>query len=210
MRPYKPPQQSRGASKLVALPSVRALRYPAREEVHLLSPGPKKPNHAGFSVVELVFVIVILAILVAILVPALTGHTESARITRDEDNLGEVCNAIEITLANSAVYDYIVNYCTLNPTGITFYVRNSERTDQGVVIQNGDSSQRTATNPVYKVLINSFSTAYYDSASVIFPPSYRLTSKRYAELSDNDAAAAAIHVKLNAEGVIDVTRTLLP
>ena len=175
-----------------------------------MNPSYKKPNHAGFSVVELVFVIVILAILVAVLVPALSGHTESARITKDEDNLNEVCNAIEMTLANPSVYDYIVDYCILMPEGMTLYVRNSTRTDQGVVIQNGNSSQRTSTNPIYTVLINSFSTAYYESASVIFPPSYRMTSKRYAQLSDNDAAAAAIHVKLNAEGVIDVTRVLLP
>ena len=167
-------------------------------------------RNRGFSIIELVFVIVILSILLSILVPALMGHTESARIAKDEDNLDEVCNAIEISLANPAVYDYIVDYCTRNPAGMTLYVRNSANATQGIVIQNGDSSQRTSDNPIYKLLVNSFSTAYFESSSVIFPLSYRMTSKRYADLSDNSAAAAAINVAFNAEGLLSVTRVLLP
>ena len=170
----------------------------------------KKSNCAGFSIIELVFAIIILTILAAILVPAIIGHIESARIARDEDNLDEICNAIEMSLANPQVYDYIVDYCTLNPTGMTLYIRNSAQSNQGIVIQNGDSSQRASTNSVYTVLVNSFSTAYFESHSVVFPTTYRMTSKRYAKLSDNETAAAAINVRFNAEGVLAVTRVLLP
>ena|GEM_PF-3187624 len=169
-----------------------------------------KPDSKGFSIIELVFAIVILSILAAILVPVLMGHTESARIAKDEDNLGEVCNAIEISLANTAVYDYIMSYCTTHPVGMTLYVRNSANANQGIVIQNGDSSQRTADNVVYKLLVNSFSTAYYESGSVIFPFSYRMASKRYAQFSNNSAAAAAITVAFDADGNLSVTRILLP
>ena len=170
----------------------------------------KKSNCAGFSIIELVFAIIILTILAAILVPAIIGHIESARIARDEDNLDEICNAIEMGLANPSVYDYIVDYCTLNPAGMTLYIRNSTQSNQGIVIQNGDSSQRASTNSVYTVLVNSFSTAYFESHSVVFPTTYRMTSKRYAKLSDNETAAAAINVRFNVEGVLAVTRVLLP
>ena len=176
----------------------------------MLALSHSKPDSKGFSIIELVFAIVILSILAAILVPVLVGHTESARIARDEDNLDELCNAIEISLANTTVYDYIMGYCTTHPAGMTLYVRNSANADEGIVIQNGDNSQRTADNAVYKLLINSFSTAHYQSGSVIFPYSYRMASKRYAQLSDNSTAAAAITVAFNAEGLISVTRILLP
>lgn len=52
----------------------------------------------GFSLVELIVVVAIMAVLVGILVPAYLAYVEKTRIQRDESAAGEIFRAAEIVV----------------------------------------------------------------------------------------------------------------
>lgn len=64
----------------------------------------KKINNRGFSLVELIIVIAILAVLVGILAPQLVKYVEQSRRQRDESALDEIKNATQVALSAEDVY----------------------------------------------------------------------------------------------------------
>ena len=62
-----------------------------------------KNNNKGFSLVELIVVIAIMAVLVGVLAPTLLRYVEKSRQQKDESAIGEVVNAINIALADETV-----------------------------------------------------------------------------------------------------------
>jgi type IV pilus assembly protein PilA len=63
----------------------------------------KKMNNKGFSLVELIIVIAIMAILIAVLAPQYLRYVEKSRLQSDNSAIGEVCNAIKVAVANDAI-----------------------------------------------------------------------------------------------------------
>ena len=70
----------------------------------------RKNSNKGFSLVELIVVIAIMAILTAVLAPSLLQYVERSRAQKDDSAMGEVTNAIEIALADQDVYDEVLRY----------------------------------------------------------------------------------------------------
>ena len=64
----------------------------------------------GFSLVELIVVIAIMAVMAAVLAPALLGYVERSRAQKDYSAMGEVTNAIQLSLADQNVYDEMLKY----------------------------------------------------------------------------------------------------
>lgn len=60
----------------------------------------KKGNNKGFSLVELIVVVAIMAVLLGVLVPTLIRHVESSKLGKDKQAIDNVKEAIEIALAN--------------------------------------------------------------------------------------------------------------
>lgn len=58
-------------------------------------------NKKGFTLIELIVVIAILGILAAVLVPRVTGFTESARVSADDANAKMLENVAKIIEADS-------------------------------------------------------------------------------------------------------------
>ena len=63
----------------------------------------KKTNNKGFSLVELIIVIAIMAVLMVVLAPQLLRYVENSRLQRDNSAISEIANAIEIACANENV-----------------------------------------------------------------------------------------------------------
>ncbi len=70
-------------------------------------------KNKGFSLVELIVVVAIMAVLVGILAPAYLSYVEKTRRGTDENTAEEVRHSIEIAAADICVYDEL-------KTGATF------------------------------------------------------------------------------------------
>ena len=66
------------------------------------APGRKKDNK-GFSLIELIIVITIMAILTAILAPQLLRYVEQSRQAKDKTTMDELARAFQLALVASSV-----------------------------------------------------------------------------------------------------------
>ncbi|MCM1105884.1 MAG: prepilin-type N-terminal cleavage/methylation domain-containing protein [Blautia sp.] len=64
----------------------------------------KKRNNKGFSLVELIVVIAIMAVLMVVLAPAMLRYVEKSRVQKDESAAAEVAHAVELALAQEDIY----------------------------------------------------------------------------------------------------------
>lgn len=62
-----------------------------------------KKNNKGFSLVELIVVVAIMAVLVGVLAPSLLRYVEKTRIQKDVSAIDEVMSACEIAMADETV-----------------------------------------------------------------------------------------------------------
>ena len=67
----------------------------------------KKTNNKGFSLVELIVVVAIMAVLMVVVGPQLLRHVEKTRIQRDNSAIAEIANAAKIAMAEQTIYDYV-------------------------------------------------------------------------------------------------------
>lgn len=64
----------------------------------------KKKNNKGFSLVELIVVIAIMAVLMGVLAPTLIGNIEKSRESKDLQNLDSIRQAVVAAMAVEGVY----------------------------------------------------------------------------------------------------------
>lgn len=69
----------------------------------------KKMNNKGFSLVELIIVIAIMAVLMGVLAPQFIKYVESSRKQKDLSAMGEVANAAQIALSVEEVYNAVAS-----------------------------------------------------------------------------------------------------
>ena len=85
----------------------------------------KKKNNKGFTLVELVIVIAILALLVGLLARQYTKYVEKSRKAADADNLEEMVKAVQVYEADTdsdaalAAGDYSIELSTTAPPALT-------------------------------------------------------------------------------------------
>ena len=72
----------------------------------------KKTNNKGFSLVELIIVIAIMAILVGAIAPALIRYIDKSRKSNDVTSAKTIKTAVETALGNEDIYSYLTNITT--------------------------------------------------------------------------------------------------
>ena len=70
----------------------------------------RKNENKGFSLVELIVFIAIMAVMTAVLAPSLLQYVERSRAQKDDSAMGEVANAIQIAMADQNIYDEVLYY----------------------------------------------------------------------------------------------------
>ena len=93
----------------------------------------RKNSNKGFSLVELIVVIAIMAILTAVLAPSLLQYVERSRAQKDDSAMGEVTDAVEIAIADQDVYDEVLRYTCRN--NVSCYVDNSSGSLTGAALE---------------------------------------------------------------------------
>lgn len=73
----------------------------------------KKMNNKGFSLVELIIVIAIMAVLMGVLAPQLLKYVEDSRAQTDLTAMSEVENAAEIALSVEKIYNSVTSGTTV-------------------------------------------------------------------------------------------------
>ena len=114
-------------------------------------------KNKGFSLVELIVVVAIMAVLVGILAPAYLSYVEKTRRGTDENMAEEVRHTIEIATAEINVYDELKG-------GATFTFSNN------TVIANVDTAKAAFTeamNDVYTDKTFSIKSKKYGSKSYV-------------------------------------------
>lgn len=78
-------------------------------------------NNKGFSLVELIIVIAIMAVLIGVLAPQYLKYVEKSRVSTDKQTVAGVVEAVNTVLTDDEVYEKIGSSgsLTLTTTGIT-------------------------------------------------------------------------------------------
>lgn len=118
-------------------------------------------NNKGFSLVELIVVIAIMAVLVGVLAPTLLRYVEKSRQQKDESAFGEFIQAVKIAAADEDAYDNIPD------AGVTFS------------IANGTLTVGTGAN----ITGASYAGAIADEAAATVGDSISFKSKAYSSLT---------------------------
>ena len=99
-----------------------------------------KKNNKGFSLVELIVVIAIMAVLVGVLAPTLIGNIEKSRESKDLQNLDSIRQAVVTAMSDENVYS-----STVPTTG-------------SVTVASGANGASLAFNGTYGTLSTEFGT----------------------------------------------------
>ena len=79
-----------------------------------------RKNNKGFSLVELIVVVAIMAVLVGVLAPAYLKYVENSRVSKDVANVDEAVRAVEVALSDETIFDDITFDATNAPIIITY------------------------------------------------------------------------------------------
>ena len=92
----------------------------------------KKSNNKGFSLVELIVVVAIMAVLVGVLAPAYMRYVEKARLQKDNSAIAEIAEAMKVASADEKVS------AVIDPTnGYTVTIVNDTNADNATVDFSG-------------------------------------------------------------------------
>lgn len=100
----------------------------------------RRTDQKGFSLVELIVVIAIMAVLIGVLAPQFLKYVEKTRLQKDNSALAEIAEAIRIAAANEEVYDELAGgtLCLWS----TREANNAQTFD--LRLQNVEASSRTS------------------------------------------------------------------
>ena len=91
-----------------------------------------KRNKTGFSLIELIVVIAILAVMVLVLAPKLLSYNERSRAEKDNSSMDEVVNAIQLALTDQEIYDEVLRFSTVD--NVSCYVDTNSESNYSKIV----------------------------------------------------------------------------
>lgn len=124
----------------------------------------KKMNNKGFSLVELIIVIAIMAVLMVVLAPQLLKYVEKTRLQKDNSAISEIANAIKVACADEKIINNIpstgVSFATGAGTGAKEFTFSATPATGTTLLENELAS-------VIGTSVKTSSTNYRDSSVAI-------------------------------------------
>ena len=137
----------------------------------------KRLGNKGFSLVELIVVIAIMAVLVGVLAPTLIRNVEKSRESKDAQNMDAIKNALEVSLQNEKVYNEAVP--SSGDPGAVITVEAKDKATTDVTITGTELSA--------------------EMGKTLDTSKTKLTSKKYK------ATGVKVEFKLDTEGHVSVS-----
>lgn len=137
----------------------------------------KKLNNKGFSLVELIIVIAIMAVLIGVLAPQYLKYVDKSRKSADEDNFQTIITAVQVYYSDPDV--------TLPASDLTL------TTDSNGVVTPGGLATALNAQGVNAANITIKSTAY-KGANLVFHVD--ATTETYVFQTNNAALATALGI----------------
>lgn len=132
-----------------------------------------KKNNKGFSLVELIVVIAIMAVLMVVLAPAMLRYVEKSRVQKDDTAVHEVQRAVELALSDEAAVENIVGNETVSVsngaiTPSNASTMNNLMVEVGKTVTSSDVklSSKTHKGQVYVITIVSKGSTGSDGFTV--------------------------------------------
>ncbi len=110
----------------------------------------KKMGNQGFSLIELMVVIAMMAALVAVLAPQYLKYVERARVSADESTAAEVLNAVKVAVADPNVTWATTTYTIQWTSGSAISVTASDSGVSTTTLQTELAGTLGATLPAMK------------------------------------------------------------
>lgn len=95
-------------------------------------------ENKGFSLVELIVVIAIMAVLTAVLAPSLLGYVENSRAQKDDSAMAEIANVVKLAMTDQEIYDECFKMTA--KTNFSCYADSGKSDDMKVI----DKAENTA------------------------------------------------------------------
>ena len=102
----------------------------------------RKNENKGFSLVELIVTIAIMAVMVTVLAPALLQYVEKSRMQKDDSAMGELTNVIQLALSDQDIYDEVLKYSCYG--NVSCYIDRESEADSKY---GGETAPATGSTP---------------------------------------------------------------
>lgn len=167
----------------------------------------KKTNNKGFSLVELIIVIAIMAILAGAIAPALIRYIDKSRKSNDVSSCKTIKTAVETALGNEDVYAFLTN-CGDDDTDFTLITFNPGESTSTATMTNDAMTISGCEEPTTGVSVADVGTLALTEIGTNIGE--KIPKLKYTKANKDDSAAACtakpekFYAAITAKGTVYV------